>query len=61
VYTFGCEMAVLVTYVDDCISGKDLKKIDEIIGRLKQKFDLTVEEAQGQDKDVFDYSRSSSE
>ncbi len=48
-------MAVL-TYVDDCIFfRKDLKKIDESIARLKWKFDLTVEEAQGEDQDVFAY------
>jgi len=52
---FGHGMAVL-TYVDDYIFfGKDLKKIDAIIARLKKKFDLTVEEAQGQDQDVFAY------
>jgi len=52
---YGHGMAVL-TYVDDCIFfGKDLKKIDAIIARLKKKFDLTVEEAQGQDQDVFAY------
>jgi len=42
--------------VDSCIFfGKDLKRIDDMIARLKQKFNLTMEEGQGQDQDVFAY------
>jgi len=41
-------------YVDDCIFfGWDLKKIVEIIAKLKQKFNLTVEESEDQDQDFF--------
>lgn len=52
---FGHGMAVL-TYVDDCIFfGRDLRKIDAIITKLREKFDLTVEESQVEDQDVFAY------
>ncbi len=53
---FGHGMAVL-TYVDDCIFfGKDKDKIDEIIKKLKTRFDLTVEDAKSTgDEDVFAY------
>jgi len=48
-------MAVL-TYVDDCIFfGHDLREIDATIAKLREKFDLTVEESQVEDQDVFAY------
>jgi len=52
---FGHGMAVL-TYVNDCIFfGRDLRKIDAIIAKLREKFELTVEESQVEDQDVFAY------
>jgi len=40
-------MAVLM-YVDDCIFfGQDLKNIDEVIAKLKKRFDLSIEKVQG--------------
>jgi len=46
----------MLTYVDDCIFfGRYLQKIDKIIARLKEKFDLTVDKVKNQDKDVFVY------
>ncbi len=52
---FGHGMAVL-TYVNDCIFfGCDLRKIDAIIAKLREKFELTVEESQVEDQDVFAY------
>jgi len=52
---FGHGMAIL-TYVDDCIFFRyDLKKIDAITAKLREKFKLTVEEFQVEDQDVFAY------
>jgi len=46
---FGHGMAVL-TYVDDCIFfGRDLRKIDAIVAKWWEKFELTVEESQVED------------
>jgi hypothetical protein len=44
---YNKEGVMVLVYVDDCIFfGKDIKKIDEVIEKLRKKFALTVEEVE---------------